>query len=82
MDEACKDLIREFTEYARKVNEYGEQLSELQDKETYHLLDGTRAIISFLRASADFEFEDYSRVEPGEVEPVGAMEGGTLRSIV
>ncbi len=79
----CKDLIAESVGYARKVNEYDETLTEISNKETYHLLDALRYLVVFLRPSADVETEESSRVDMDGVEPVGAIDTGeSLRTIV
>ena len=39
-------LREEFGTYSRKLDEYGEPLEDIEDKEKYHLLDATRYVVS------------------------------------
>lgn len=45
-------VVDEFGRYARKLNPDGEPLEEIKDKNTFHLMDSTRYIISGLLSEA------------------------------
>jgi hypothetical protein len=45
----CTQLIEEFRTYSRKLDDGGEPLQAIEEKETFHLLDATRYIVSFLK---------------------------------
>jgi len=65
--ESCKLLIEQFETYSREVDEAtGEPLEgTIQDKETYHLLDGYRYACSFLKDPRKrWTMEDFSRLNP------------------
>lgn len=59
---SLEELITEFEGYSREVDDRGEPLDKIADKEKYHRLDALRYIVGTIRASAEPEITSYSRI--------------------
>jgi hypothetical protein len=60
--ESCEKLVAEIEAYSREVDDRGEPLDQIRDKAKFHRLDALRYIVSALRASAEPEVTQYSRL--------------------
>lgn len=56
----CRELIEQKRTYSRAVNENGNPIDKIQDKETYHLCDAERYIMTYLtdELTQDVTFAD------------------------
>ena len=59
---SCEKLVAEIEAYSRDVDDRGEPLDQIRDKAKFHRLDALRYIVSALRASAEPEVTQYSRL--------------------
>ena len=71
MFSTCERLVAEIESYAREVDDRGEPLDKIKDKEKYHRLDALRYIVSFLRASAEIGIAPVARLKASEPATVG-----------
>ena len=56
--ENCVKLIDDLNTYSREVDEAGNVLNDIEDKETYHRADALRYVVGWLRrAGVDFFFK-------------------------
>lgn len=64
---SCRLLIEQLNTYSREVDEATGEAIEgtIQDKETFHLLDGIRYVVSYLKDSKQrWTTEDFARLNP------------------